>query len=253
MAPLTPTPNTQSSDEPNTLSLSLAGHLEELRRRLGIALAAVVIGMGVSFIKIQFIVERLMEPGRPHITRLAFFNPTEPLIAYFKVAALAGLLLAMPVVLWQAWSFVRSGLKRSERALGLGFIAGGSALFVCGVAFAYTVLIPLSLRFLMGMAAPSLEPVISLEHYLTFVTTIAFWCGVLFEMPAVLTVLARIGIVTPEWLRQQRAYAILAMVTLAAIVTPTTDVASLLLLTLPLIVLYEFSILLAHFVMRRKP
>ena len=252
MSPLTQTPNTRFSDEPEAFSLSLAGHLEELRRRLGIALAAVVIGMGVSFAKIQFIVGWLMEPARPHIMRLAFFSPTEPLIAYFKVAALAGLLLAMPVVLWQAWGFVRSGLKRSERALGLGFIAGGSTLFVCGVAFASTVLIPLSLRFLMGLAASSLEPVISLGHYLVFVTTIAFWCGVLFELPVVLTVLARIGIVTPEWLRQQRPYAILAMVILAAVVTPTTDVVSLLLLTLPLIVLYELSILLARFVMRRK-
>ncbi len=225
---------------------SLTEHLEELRRRLGFGLAAVLVGIGVSLTQVDWLMGLLLRPAPPRLARLAFFSPVEPLTAYLKVAALAGVILAMPVLLWQLWAFVQPGLTRRERRHGLLFIWSGSALFVGGVIFAYAVLLPLSLRVLLSVGAGRLEPMISVDRYVGFVTTLAFWCGVTFELPAVLLALTRIGLVTPEWLRQQRAYAVLVLVILAAILTPTTDVATLALVTVPLVVLYELSIWLAR-------
>lgn len=234
-------------------TLTLAGHLEELRRRLGISLIAFLIAAGISFTQVERIIEWLRRPAGPFLVRFAYFSPTEPLLAYVKVAVLAGFILAMPVVLSQLWTFVRGGLTPRERTLGLAFVAWGSAHFVLGAAFAYEVLLPMSMRVLLGIGRGTLEPVLSIDQYLAFVTTLVFWCGVVFELPVVLCVLAKAGIVTPEWLRQQRPCAILALVILAALVTPTTDAVTLLLMAVPLWLLYELSIVLARWARPSAP
>ena len=226
--------------------LTLAGHLEELRRRLGVSLAALFIATGVSLVWTERIIRWLQRPVAGVLPRFAYFSPVEPLMAYLKVALLSGLFLAMPVILWQLWGFVRSGLTRRERSSGLAFIVWGSLQFLAGAAFAYYGLVPVSLRFLLGIGAGLLVPVIAIDPYLSFVTTLLFWCGLIFELPVVLFVLAKAGIVTPEWLRQQRPYAILVLVILSAIVTPTTDPVNLLLMAAPLWLLYELSILVVR-------
>jgi len=226
-------------------------HLGELRRRLGICLAALVVAIGVTATQVHGVIDWLRRPADGLLNRFAFFSPTEPLMAYMKVACLGGVLLAMPLILWQFWGFVRTGLTRRERSYGLAFVWWGTLLFAGGLAFAYYLLLPVSLRFLLGIGQGAFEPVISIETYLSFVTTILFWCGLVFELPIVLVLLVNVGIVTPEWLRQQRPYAILVLVILAAIITPTTDAVNLLLMTVPLLVLYELSIWLTRWVMRR--
>ena len=194
----------------------------------------------------------LYRPAEPNLPRLAFFSPTEPLLAYIRVAVLAGVLLAMPVILGQVWGFVRSGLTAREQRYGAWFIGWGSLQFLLGTAFAYAVLLPVSLRVLLGIGRWYLEPMISLDRYLAFVTTLLFWSGLVFELPVILVVLATAGVVTSEWLRQQRGYAILALVILSAVVTPTTDPVTLLLMAVPLIGLYELSIWLTRAATRRS-
>ena len=230
-----------------TAGFTFAEHVEELRRRLGISLAALLAAIGVSVTQVERIVSWLQRPARHLLPRFAFFTPTEPIIAYAKVAVLSGLILAMPVILLQLWAFIRPGLTPSERSYGIWFVWWASLHFLAGVAFSYAVLLPASLTFLLGIGAGRLEPVISIDRYLSFATTLSFWCGVIFEMPVVIVLLAKIGIVTPTWLRQQRPYAVLVLTIIAAIVTPTTDMVSLLLVTVPMIVLYELSILMASF------
>ncbi|MDP3704040.1 MAG: twin-arginine translocase subunit TatC [Candidatus Omnitrophota bacterium] len=232
--------------EPTPVRLTLAGHLEELRRRLGVSLAVLLLAIGLCASQADRLIGWLRRPAEGLLPAFAFFSPTEPLIAYLKVACLAGVILAMPMLLAQLWGFVRTGLTPRERSLGLAFVGWGSALFAAGAAFAYVVLIPVSLRVLLGIGRGTLEPVISIDAYLSFVTTLAFWCGVLCELPAVVWLLAKVGVVTPAWLRQSRPYAILVMVVIAALVTPTTDPVSLLLMTAPLLLLYEVSIWLAR-------
>jgi len=239
-----PTRIGRPSDSPR---LTVVGHLEELRRRLGISLAAILVAIGISATQIEHIIEWLRRPVRALLPTFAFFSPTEPIVAYVKVAVLAGLILAMPVILSQFWGFVRSGLTPRERSSGLAFIWWGSANFLAGAVFAYAVLLPLALNVLLGIGKGTLQPVISIDRYLSFVTTLLFWSGVVFELPAVIFLLTKVGIVTPAWLREQRAYAVLVLVIIAAVITPTTDPVSLLIVALPLLVLYELSIFLARF------
>lgn len=241
-----------SLEQTNERSFSLTEHLEELRRRLGISLAALLVTSSVSFMSVERLIAWLRRPAGELIPRFAFFSPTEALVAYLKVAVLGGVLVAMPIWLWQLWAFIRPALKPRERAAGFAFVGWGSALFLGGACFAYAVLLPVALRVLLGVGSGTLEPVISIDRYLSFVTTMIVWCGLMFELPAVLFLLAKAGIVTPEWLRQQRPYAILVLVIIAAVVTPTTDVLSLLLMTIPLLVLYEVSILMTRLAMRRR-
>ena len=233
--------------------LTLAEHLEELRRRLAISLLAVLAGTAFSLAHIHRLIAWLRRPAGEQLLNFAYFSPAEPLGAYLKVGVLAGLVLAMPVVLAQAWGFVRGGLQPDERRWGLFFIWSGSGLFAAGVAFAYAVLLPLSLRVLLGIGAGTLIPVLSIDRYLAFVMALAFWCGAVFELPVLLFLLAKLGIVTPEWLRQQRPYAVLVLVIIAAVVTPTTDAVSLLLMAGPMVLLYELSIWVVHLGMRPRP
>lgn len=228
-------------------TLTFTGHLEELRRRLGISLVALVLTSSLCATQVGRIVGWLQRPVKAWLPTLVFFSPVEPLIAYAKVAVLSGLILAMPVILSQLWAFVRSGLTPRERSLGRVFVWWGSAQFLVGVVAAYRVLLPLSMRVLLGLGQGTLEPVISIDRYLSFVLTLAFWSGVVFELPVVIVLLAKVGIVSPGWLREQRPYAILVLVIVAAVVTPTTDPVSLLIVALPLLLLYELSIFLARF------
>ena len=239
----------QRAGEP---TLTFIGHLEELRRRLGISLASFLIAVAISATQMERVIQWLQRPVQPLVPTFAFFTPTEPFLAYTRVAVLSGFILAMPVILSQLWAFVRPGLTPRERSYGLAFVWWGSAQFLAGAVFAYEVLLPLSLNFLLGIGKGVLEPVISIDRYLSFVTTLVFWCGVVFELPVAIFLLAKVGIVTPEWLRQQRPYAILVLVTIAAIVTPTTDAISLFLLAVPMVLLYELSILMTRLAHPRR-
>ncbi|HEX9780798.1 MAG TPA: twin-arginine translocase subunit TatC [bacterium] len=243
--------------EPRTDSsptlLPLSGHLGELRRRLIIVLTWFAVVSGFAFTHVERILEWLQRPAPAYLGHFAYFSPTEALFAYIKVSVLAGLVCTVPVALAQLWGFVRSGLTARERSWGRAFVGWGTALFVAGVSFAYWVLLPMSLRFLMGIGRAQLEPVISIERYLSFVMTLIVWCGFVFELPVVLFILAKANIVTAEWLRQQRPYAFLVLVILAAVITPTTDVVNLTLMTLPLVGLYELSILVTRIALPRQP
>lgn len=237
---------------PEEPRLTIAEHLEELRRRLGISLAAWLVAVMLSWTQVERIMAWLRRPVEPMIIRFAFFSPTEPLLAYLKIAALAGSILSMPVLLWQLWGFVRRGLTPREQRAGLSFVWWGSALFLGGIAFAYYALLPVSLRFLMGFGGEYLTPMVSIDRYLSFVTNLAFWCGIVFELPVVLFLLASVGVVTSEWLRQQRSYAILILFIIAAIVTPTTDPINLFLMAIPMVLLYELSIWATRFAPNRR-
>ena len=234
---LQPVSNAERAEEPR---LTLTGHLEELRRRLAISLAAVLLGAGMGLTQAERLIDWLQRPAGGLLGRLVFFSPLEPLEAYLRVGVLAGVLLAMPIMLWQVWAFVRAGLTERERRLGVVFVAWGSAQFLLGVAAAYTLFLPAALRFLLSIGSWYLEPAVSVGRYLAFVTTILWWSGVVFELPVVLWLLAAAGVVTVAWLRQQRPYALLILVIIAAVVTPTTDPVNLVLLA----GLYELSIAL---------
>ncbi len=232
-------------------TLTVTEHLEELRRRLAISLGAVVVATCLSFWLSGRLVSWLKRPAGDLLPTLAFFSPTEAIVAYMKVAVVFGVVLSMPVMLYQVWAFVRSGLLEGERRYGLAFILGGSALFLCGGWLAYAVLLPAFLRFLLTFGGPDVRPVISISPYLSFVLGMMIATGLLCELPLVIMVLVRIGVLTPQSLRRRRGLAIVIIMVVAAFVTPTTDAMSLLMLAVPLLLLYELSILLSGLVAKR--
>ncbi|MBI3615160.1 MAG: twin-arginine translocase subunit TatC [Candidatus Omnitrophica bacterium] len=239
-APPETTPVVRLPDGERTLPV--LQHLEELRKRLWVGLGAVVLGTTASFVWAGRILAWLKKPAGDALPSLAFFSPTEGVVAYLKVAFLAGFVLAMPILLYEAWAFIRPGLSPRERRYGIHFIGWGSLLFLAGVAFAYGVLLPTALHFLLGFGTESLVPVISVSRYLGFVTTVLLASGAVFELPLGIFLLTRVGVITPGMLRARWRIAFLGMTIAAAILTPTPDVVNMTLLWVPLLVLYGISI-----------
>jgi sec-independent protein translocase protein TatC len=231
---------------------TLAAHLGELRRRLGISLAAVLMAALLGLAYAEQCIAWLQRPAGERLGRLVFLSPLEPLQAHLSVGFLAGVLAAMPVVLWQAWAFIRPGLTGRERRLGVVFVVWGSLQFLLGAACAYVFLLPAALQFLTGIGAWYLQPAVSVGRYVAFATAMMWWSGIAFELPVLLWVLAQLGVVTAAWLRQQRPYAMLVLVILAALLTPTTDPVNLALLAVPLAGLYELSIWLVTLTERSR-
>ena len=236
----------------NERRLSIVGHLEELRKRLWGCLAVIILASMISFAWTGQLIEWLKRPAGPALSRFAFFSPPEAFMAYMKVAITVGLFLSAPMILAQGWAFISPGLTARERRYGFGFIWWGSALFFAGGAFAYWALLPVSLRFLLSFGHGQLEPVISISQYLSFTTMVILSCGLAFQLPLVMFVLARLGLVSSTMLRQKWRHAVIAIVVAAAILTPTTDVATLLLLAVPMLALYELSIWVTGFSASRR-
>jgi len=169
-----------------------------------------------------------------------------------KVAFISGLILASPFVLYQVWAFVAPGLYRNEKKYVVPFVLAGSFFFALGILFAYTIAIPVGFKFLLGFATDFIKPMPSMKEYLSFSIKFLLAFGLIFEFPVVLVLLARIGVIDAKTLGRQRKYAILLIFIFAAILTPP-DVISQVILALPMIGLYELSILLSRLFGKKTP
>ena len=232
------------------LHLTLLEHLGELRWRLLRAAVAVLAGtIAGSFITTP-VIKMLVQPlGEGQIVTL---SPTEAPLAYFRVALFLGVLLALPYVLYQLYAFAAPGLRSHERALLLVGFPAVLLLFTLGALFTMTVLVPISLPLLMAFLQDVVQPAYSLERYLAFVTTLLLWMGLLFQTPLVLYAAARLGLVKPDALRRARKMVIFLAALAAAIITPTTDPITMLLVTGPFVALYEVGLLLARLAARQR-
>lgn len=247
-----PEPAAAEADE--LQRMSLLEHLEELRTRIVHSLVALVVGFLVCWGFAEQIAELLARPVYsvlPEGERLVFLGITDPFILYVKVALLAGLFLAAPYVLYQVWRFVVPGLYRRERRYAVPFILFGTLFFLGGGAFAYFVAFPFALEFLIGMGA-AFEPQITVERYYRFLLYMIFGLGLMFELPILIFMLARIGVVTPGFLMRNFRWAVLAIFVLAALVTPTPDIVNLCLFALPTMALYLLGVGAAALVGRGK-
>jgi sec-independent protein translocase protein TatC len=183
--------------------------------------------------------------------KLNFMSPAEPFFVYVRISLLGGVILAAPFILLQLWLFIAPALTRRERrALGpiLPLVLG---LFLGGVAFIYFWLLPMSLRFLLGMAPDMLQPVLTQDRYFSFIAGLLLAGGLLFQLPLVLGVLGWLGLVTAPWLLRQSGAAVVVLMAVAAIITPTGDAFNMLALTAPLMLLYFASILVVWLIQRR--
>ena len=227
--------------------LSFLGHLEALRARILKSLLAVVAASVISYGFAPSFLNFLIRP----VGHLVFTSPAEAFLATINVTLWGGVILAFPFILYQFWAFVSEALTESERKYVRTFGPLSLVLFLAGIIFGYFVIVPISLSFLLSFSSTWLVPMIRASEYLSFVGSFVLAFGVVFELPLILVFLTKIGIASPEFLRQKRRYAIVFIFILSAILTPP-DCASQFLMAIPLLVLYELGIVLSKMFYRPK-
>jgi sec-independent protein translocase protein TatC len=253
-----PAPDWDDDPEPEEGGkMSFLEHLDELRKRIIRALVGVVAGFGIAcffldelFDFVMGPMQRLLAPGQ----QLIYTEPTEALMLYLKLALIAGLLLASPVVMTQVWMFIAPGLYSHEKKLAIPFVVLSSVCLVVGAAFAHYIVFPLTWTFFASFAsdtitfAPRIEPAFALYMKLVIIF------GLIFQMPTLVLFLARMGLVTAKFLIKNMKYAILIMFIVGAVLSPGTDPIGQAAMAGPMFVLYLISILLAWvFGKRKKP
>ena len=253
-----PTPANQEEEEPGG-RMSFFDHLVELRKRIITSIAAIGVGMLVGFIisdkTINFIVNPILVALRKqHLEdRLYYASPATPISFYISLSLYIGIVIAMPVVLYQIWLFVAPGLYRHERRAVLSFVISSMFLFLCGIAFGYYVMLPQVLNFLISFGEHlPLKPLVTIDEYFSFVLIVLVGLGVIFELPVVIFILSVFGIVTPKFLMRNFRYAMLIITIVAAIVTPTPDATTMLIFMAPMVALYFVGVLVSYMVLRNK-
>jgi sec-independent protein translocase protein TatC len=224
--------------------IPFSGHLEELRRRLIVCFIAV----GTGFVLSYGFKEKLFQIlTRPLIgvmktgDKLIFTGLPEAFFTYLKVAFLSGIILATPIIFYEFWMFVAPGLYDKEKRLMLPIVFLSTLFFLGGAFFGYFIVFPYGFKFFLGFASEIIRPLPSMREYLSFASKLLLAFGVVFELPLIITFLAKLGIVSVSFLKKNRKYAVLLFFVGAAILTPP-DVVTQIMMALPLMVLYEISI-----------
>jgi sec-independent protein translocase protein TatC len=226
--------------------LTVLGHLSELRRVLIVSLGAWIVLAMLSFsLFARDLLAWLLGPlGRPAI----FLGPAEGFMLTFKVALLAGAVLASPVILWQLLWFVLPALRRKEKHLMWILVISGSGAFAAGAVFAYRLLLPAMISFFLGFATDQFRPEIVGSRYVNFVLFLAIGCGVAFELPIITAAMSYLGLVSHRTLLRQWRVAIIGCFAIAAFITPSPDAFTMIMVALPLVVLYLAGIATAALV-----
>lgn len=231
--------------------MTLFDHLDELRNRLFIAGAAWVVASGIMF-AFRFAVLDWLQAPLPEGMRLTFFSLLEPFTTSMQIAAFFGLVLAGPVVVGQIWGFLAPGLYPEERRYAVPFILLTVLAFASGVAFSYYLVLPITIPVLLAFLGDAALGFLSIGRYIGNVLMLMAVFGLMFELPVLAFLLARIGIVRAEPLRRTRRYALVGLLIAAAGLSPTGDPFNFALVAVPLVVLYEASILVVG-IAERKP
>lgn len=234
----------EHSEEDDDERMPFLAHLEELRS----CLVRSAIAVGVCFLGTYLFKEELyqglaqpLKAAMPPDAKLIYTAPAEAFFTYLKIALLAAIVVASPVIFHQFWRFVAPGLYDHERKAVWPFVLVSSVLFIVGAVFCYMMVFPYAFQFFMSFATDDIVPMLSLKSYLSFSATLLFAFGVIFEMPLVLVFLGRIGVIGSKGLKKNRKFAILIMFVAGAMFTPP-DVVTQVMMALPLIILYEISI-----------
>jgi sec-independent protein translocase protein TatC len=234
--------------------ISFTAHLDELRRRLIVCFVAVGIGFALSYgfkEKLFQILTRPLISVMQTGDKLIFTGLPEAFFTYLKVAFLSGLILAAPVIFYEFWMFVAPGLYKKEKRLMVPIVFLSTLFFVGGSFFGYFIVFPYGFKFFLGFASETIQPLPSMREYLSFASKLLLAFGLVFELPLVITFLAKLGIVSVSFLKKNRKYALLLFFVGAAILTPP-DVVTQVMMALPLMVLYEISIVGAR-IFGKKP
>jgi sec-independent protein translocase protein TatC len=245
-----PPDDTADAEEEETpgAKMSFLDHLDELRRRIIASLVAVAVGCLISFTFITKIYAFIMKPLAdllPEGSKLVFTEPTEAFMLYLKMALLAGIIIAAPIVLWQVWLFISPGLYTREKKVAVPFVVLGSVGFVLGAACSHYILFPVTWRFLASFANEYTMFMPKIESVFSLYAKMMLGMGLIFQMPTLVYFLARLGLVTARFLARQFKYAVLIIFIIAAVITPTGDPMTQTVFAAPMVLLYLISIVIA--------
>lgn len=236
-------------------TMSLTDHLRELRNRLIVCLIVLAAASCFGLWRAGDLIQLLLDIGTQYGYEFVYISPSELLVEYFSVAFIFGVCVTIPVILYEIWAFSSPGLKKSEkRMFKFALVAGG--IFAClGILFAYKILLPFILYFLITFSkGTGIRANISVQNYVSFLMTVFIIFAVIFELPVISVILNQIGILKVEWMKKARRYVIVVIFIVAAIITPP-DVASQIMVAIPMMLLYELSIWLCGFFakVKKKP
>lgn len=229
--------------------LTLVEHLGELRRRLIISCIVIILGSLLCYNYIDIIIQLIVKPAEG--LEFIYLSPPELFIAYVKVSLVLGLFVASPIVLFQIWMFIKPGLKEKERKYVLFAMFMGIIFLLIGVAFAYFVIIPMTIKFFIKMSVDQIAPLFSFANYISFISSLLLSFGLVFELPLIIILLTQLGLVAPNTFKKYRKIVILGIFIVAAILTPP-DVVSQTMMAIPMLILYEFSIIVSTIIYRKK-
>jgi sec-independent protein translocase protein TatC len=231
-------------------------HLEELRWRIIWSLAALIVGVAVAFVLVyRFdLLTWIQGPILPflHGHKLVYTHPGDGFSILLQTSIMVGIVIALPVVIWQVYAFLSPALHRHEKRIAIPVILGAVFLFVVGAALAWYFVLPMTLRFLFNLGDRAFDQMITVSEYFGFVSSMVLAMGAVFELPIAILLLSAFGLVTPTFLAKFRRHALLGSYVVAAIITPGDLFITSLALMAPLYLLYELSIVLSYLVVRKK-
>ena len=232
--------------------ISIGAHFDEVRKRLIVVFISFIIFTSLSFYFVEDILHLLKLPAGPQLGTLSVFSPTAAILAFIKIAFFTGFILTSPIFFYEIWMFILPALERRHARYGLLFVLSGIILFMSGILFSFYFLIPSSLKFLLSIGRGELQFIISLDSYISFVLLFMVAGGLVFEMPVMVFILTKLGILTAQKMIRAWKAAVVFIVIGAALLTPTPDVINMALMSLPMFILYVLSIGVAGLAQRRR-
>lgn len=232
--------------------IAVTDHLEELRKRIIIALSLVTVTSAIAYSKIILLIEFMMKPLAGFNLELVFFSLTEGFITRFKLAVFVGIVFMSPVIFYEIMAFIIPGLKKKEKMLLYCSIFFLCLFFISGILFGYIMLLPYVLDFLMSYSKSYLNPILSGSMYLGFIGAFCFVVGIIFIIPLLILILGLVGIINSKILRKSRRYMILGLAAIELSFIPGTDMLTFFVIILPVVIAYEIAIWIIYFIERRK-
>lgn len=220
----------------------LLEHLEEIRKRVFVVLIVFVISSMVGFYYCESLLQWLKIPGGSELGALSVFSPTSAILTFLKMSFFFGLILSLPVLLYEIWMFIQPALEESFAYWGMFLIFSGTSLFILGALLSYYFLIPASLKFLLSFGRKELQFMISIDSYISFVLLFMLAGGIIFEIPLLAFFLARLNLLTVPAMIRHWKIAVVGSVAFAAFITPTPDAFNMILMAMPILILYLISI-----------
>lgn len=242
----------ENGEKPKEAEMTFLEHLEELRWRVLYAIIGVFVGFLLSWIFKDFLVNSiLLVPAKHASVHLQNLRPFGQLMIFLQVALISGFILSIPNVFYQLWKFISPALKEKEKKYVTSIVIFSSICFLSGIVFAYFVMLPITFKFAAGFGTQSIENNFSIDEYYSIIISIMLASGTVFELPMLSFFLSKVGIVTPKLMRKYRRHAIVAILIVAAVLTPGADPVAQLLLAFPLVFLYEISIFVSKLSQRK--